>query len=224
MAIHKHPVYDTDLHLLIDPITREITNESGKTVIMQYDHNSERFTFEIPRYVDGHDMSLCNVVEFHYINTDANDKTLQNADVYQVEDLMTSEDNSAVIGSWLISKNATELNGTLFFIVRFACVDENSGEITYQWFSNICTILKVNKGMYNIDIVTQENNSDVLESWRRIIENDIKEYVDGFNEKQTTTTFTVDTATGQLEYVSNAFTFALNEATGCLEWEVIQNE
>ena len=78
--------------------------------------------------------------------------------------------------------------------------------------------------MYNIDIVTQENNSDVLESWRRIIENDIKEYVDGFNEKQTTTTFTVDTATGQLEYVSNAFTFALNEATGCLEWEVIQNE
>ena len=89
VAIHKHPVYDTDLHLLIDPITREITNESGKTVIMQYDHNSERFTFEIPRYVDGHDMSLCNVVEFHYINTDANDKTIQNADVYQVDDLMT---------------------------------------------------------------------------------------------------------------------------------------
>ena len=75
--------------------------------------------------------------------------------------------------------------------------------------------------MYNIDIVTQENNSDVLEGWRRIIENDIKTYVDGFNEKQTTTTFTVNAATGHLEYVSNAFTFALNEATGCLEWEVI---
>ena len=33
--------------------------------------------------------------------------------------------------------------------------------------------------------------------------------------------FTVNAATGQLEYVSNAFTFILNEATGCLEWEVI---
>lgn len=222
-TIHKHPVYDTDLHLLIDPITREITNESGKTVIMQYDHNSERFTFEIPRYVDGHDMSLCNIVEFHYINTDANDKTLQNADVYQVDDLMTSEDDSAVIGSWLVSKNATELNGTLFFIVRFACVDVDSGEVTYQWFSNICTVLKVNKGMYNIDIVTQEGNSDVLESWRKTILDDINPYLEIFDRKLSSTKLTVNSETGELEYVSDVFSFSLNEATGCLEWEVIQN-
>ena len=219
-VIHKHPVYDTDLHLLIDPITREITNNSGKTIVMQFDHNSERFTFEIPRYVDGHDMDLCNVVEFHYINTDANDKTIQNADLYQVDDLMLSEDESTVMGSWLVSRNATMLNGTLYFIVRFACVDPDTGEVMYQWFSNICTVLKVNKGMCNIDIVTQEGNSDVLEGWRRAVMNDVIPYIESFNKKLSSTVFTVNTTTGELEYVSDAFRFMLNESTGCLEWEV----
>ena len=86
-AYHKHPVYDTDLHLIIDPSNRSIKNESGKTVLMQNDHNSERFTFEIPRYVDGHDMSLCNVVEVHYNNIDSSDKSVQNAGIYPVLDL-----------------------------------------------------------------------------------------------------------------------------------------
>lgn len=64
---HKHSVYDTDPHFAIDPITRAITNQSTtKTQLMQYDHNSERFTFEIPRLVDGHDMKLCDKIEIHY--------------------------------------------------------------------------------------------------------------------------------------------------------------
>lgn len=219
-AIHKHPVYDTDLHLVIDPVTREVTNNSGKTIVMQFDHNSERFTFEIPRYVDGHDMSLCNIVEFHYINTDANDKTLQNADLYPVDDLTLSEDKSTVLGSWLVSKNATNLNGTLYFIVRFACIDETTAEVTYQWFSNICTVLKVNKGMLNTEIVTQNDNSDVLEMWRRIVMDDIEPYLSVFNKKLSSTAFKVNNKTGELEYDSDVFTFFMNEETGCLEWEV----
>lgn len=55
---HKHPIYDTDPHFKIDGDTRVIINASDvKVALMQGDHNSERFTFEIPRYVDGHDMS-----------------------------------------------------------------------------------------------------------------------------------------------------------------------
>ena len=46
---HIHSVYDNDTHFKIDPATRQISNESGKVVLMQNDHNSERFTFEIPR-------------------------------------------------------------------------------------------------------------------------------------------------------------------------------
>lgn len=58
---HKHAVPDSDTYFMINPYTREIENTNyNKTVLMRGDHNSERFTFEIPRYVDGHDMSLCN--------------------------------------------------------------------------------------------------------------------------------------------------------------------
>ena len=48
---HTHDVIDYDKHFVIDPVTRQIDNKSGKIVLMQNDHNSERFTFEIPRYV-----------------------------------------------------------------------------------------------------------------------------------------------------------------------------
>ena len=72
---HIHSVYDGDTHFKIDPVTRQIENTSGKVILMQNDHNSERFTFEIPRTIDGHDMSQCNAVEVHYINIDAKDKS-----------------------------------------------------------------------------------------------------------------------------------------------------
>ena len=66
---HKHSVYDSDTHFSINPMTRVLKNESSsKKSVVQYDHNSERFTFEIPRYIEEHDMLLCNVVHIHYIN------------------------------------------------------------------------------------------------------------------------------------------------------------
>lgn len=45
---HKQSIYDTDPRFVIDLITRAITTESAKVKLMQYDHNSERLTFEIP--------------------------------------------------------------------------------------------------------------------------------------------------------------------------------
>lgn len=221
-SIHKHPVYDTDLHLIIDPVARSIKNESGKTVLMQNDHNSERFTFEIPRYVDGHDMSLCNVVEVHYINVDSADKTQQNADVYPVVDVQISPDSDdIVIGSWLISSNATMYSGSLNFIFRFACVDEETSEITYQWFSDIYKDLKITKGIYNTEVVTQEDNSDVLEAWKKEVTDSLDPYFEALNKKMVDTEFSINTETGELEYQSNTYNFQINEITGNLEWEVI---
>ena len=69
--MHKHPVYDTDTHFVIDPITRVVSNpESKKTILMQNDHNSERFSFEITRYIEGHDLTLSDKVEIHYANVE----------------------------------------------------------------------------------------------------------------------------------------------------------
>lgn len=161
---HKHSVYDSDLHFAINPITRTITNMSSqKTTLIQYDHNSERFTFELPRYVEGHDMSVCNSIEIHYLNVEAATK-MKSEGVYAVTDLQLSpEDENVVICSWLISQNATRLVGSLNFLVRFACVTD--GTIDYVWNTAIFTGIAVSSGIYNGDVIV-EQYADILEQWK----------------------------------------------------------
>lgn len=161
---HLHSVYDGDTHFIIDPITRKIKNTTSKVVLMQNDHNSERFTFELPRYIDGHDMSICNKVEVHYINIDAKDKTQTNG-IYTVTDLQLSPDSEdIVICSWLISQNATKRAGSLNFVLRYACLDGTT--IEYQWFTDIHSGVSVAASISNTETVLEEYH-DVLEQWKR---------------------------------------------------------
>ena len=148
---HSHVLYDSDPRFKIDPISRKITNESStKTTIVQHDHNSERFTFEVNRYVEGHDLSLCNVVEIHYLNIEANTKIVR-AGVYSVDDLhVKDDDENAVVCSWLVPNNATQLVGQLQFLVRFSCVSD-AGRVEYVWNTAPYTNISVSSGIYNSD-------------------------------------------------------------------------
>lgn len=160
---HLHSVYDTDSRFVINPITRAIKNDSPKkTTIIQFDHNSERFTFELPRYVEGHDMSICNKVEVHYLNVDAETK-LKKSGVYIVDDLQISpDDNDIVICSWLIPGDATQLVGTLSFVVRYACIEGIT--TTYAWNTAVSSV-NVSTGINASDTVVTDY-SDVLEKWK----------------------------------------------------------
>ena len=130
---HKHSLYDADTHFKIDPATRAIENMSGKTVLMQKDHNSEIFTFELPRYVDGHDMSECNRVEAHFINTDSATKE-KSRDYRTLTDLQVSPDSEeVVICSWQLDKDVTAFAGSLAFMLRFSCVADDDTTIDYAW-------------------------------------------------------------------------------------------
>ena len=163
---HLHSIYDSDTHFIIDPINRGITSESGKVTLMQNDHLSERFTFELPRYIEGHDMSLTDKVEVHYINIDGGNKRSYNADVYESNDLQISPDsNDVVICSWLISKNATTHAGSLSFNLRFVCYDGES--IDYQWFTDTFTGIKVKAAIYNSDVLDPNYDMDIIEGWKR---------------------------------------------------------
>ena len=138
---HEHSIYDCDTHFVIDPVTRQIKNESGKTVIVQNDHNSERFTCELPRTVEGHDMSACDKVEVLYENVKASDKT-KHFNRYIVTDFkIDPEDESKVILSWLITDDATQNVGNLNFSVRFYC------ETNFVWNTAIFSEIKVIQGM-----------------------------------------------------------------------------
>ena len=191
---HKHSVYDTDTHFMIDSLTRAVKNASAtKTMVVQHDHNSERFTFEIPRYVDGHDMSTCTVVQVHYINIESAKSQHQSAriysGVYEVDDLQISPDgDDVVIGSWLISRNATQYVGSLIFVVRFACVSTD-GTIDYAWNTAKHGNVFVTEGIYNGDVIVEEY-ADILEQWKQElnagggvleqVESYVKTYVDDY--------------------------------------------
>lgn len=157
---HAHIVYDGDARFTIDPKTREIKNETDKTILMQGDHNSERFTFELPRHVDGHDMSLCNKVEVHYNNIDAKTKDT-NSGVYEINDLQIAGEN--VICSWLISGNATQYAGVLAFVVKYACVTD--GTVDYQWFTDINKDFIISESINNAEAVVEEY-TDILAQWK----------------------------------------------------------
>ena len=162
---HSHPIYDSDKHFVIDPITRNIANNSSKLIIMQYDHNSERFTFEIPRVIEGHDMSLSDVVRVHFINI-GSIKTNTNSGVYEVDDVEVSSDNPDIITfSWLISGAATKYNGSLNFAIRFYCLSDES-EIEYSWGTNIYSGIKVSNSIDNSETIV-EDYVDVLEQWKQ---------------------------------------------------------
>jgi hypothetical protein len=145
---HIHSIYDTDPHFKIDGKTRKVTNLSDvKAVIFQYDHNSERFTFELPKLIDGHDMTLCDTVEIHWVNTDASSGK-SNTGIYNVTDTQVSPaDDNVLICSWLISNEITQLVGSLSFIVRFICTGDD-GTIEYAWSTAVHSGVTV---AYSID-------------------------------------------------------------------------
>lgn len=160
---HLHSVYDTDKHFLIDAASRTIKNESKKITVVQYDHNSERFTFELPRYIDGHDMSICNKVEVHFINIDSATKA-KNDGLYIADDFQISpDDDKVVICSWLISGEATQYAGQLAFLVRFCCMD--GSVVDYAWNTAMYSETYVSPGMNNSESVAV-NHVDVLEKWK----------------------------------------------------------
>lgn len=169
---HKHPIYDTDPHFKIDGDTRVIINASDvKVALMQGDHNSERFTFEIPRYVDGHDMSLCNICQIHYLNV-ASSTRATNAGIYEVEDLQfdPNDEQNRVVLSWLISSNVTMYVGSLSFVIRFGC--STDGVVDYIWNTAVHSGITISSSICNSETVVQDY-ADILEQWRDKLEDSV---------------------------------------------------
>lgn len=163
---HKHSVYDSDLRFVIDPVTKVVKNTSKKTTIAQYSHNSERITFELPRYIEGHDMSLCNKAEVHYQNLDIKTKETKTG-LYRAEDLKPDPENEEkVICTWLVSGNGTQLAGLLNFAVWFIC-EENS-VITYAWPTMFNSELIVGNSFKASELVLTEY-VDVIEQWKESV-------------------------------------------------------
>lgn len=175
---HNALIIDSDAHFTIDAITRQIKNTaSTKVTVIQYDHNSERFTFSLPRFIEGHDMLEVDKAEVHYINVGSGGAG-QKAGIYEITDLkIDDKGENKVNGSWLLSQNATSLPGSLNFMLRFSCFDDE-GNLEYVWNTAVFSGISVSTGMYNSEIIV-EKYADVLEQWRISIVDDAKVYIEG---------------------------------------------
>ena len=162
---HNHNIYDSDPHFKIEPISRKIIKEpSAKTTLIQGDHNSERFTFEIAKMVEGHDMSQSTRIEVHFINV-ASDNKRQSEDVYIIDDMQISpESENVLIFSWLVSGSATRYAGTLTFAVRFICT---TGEkIDYAWHTAPYKGISITEGI-NAFENPDSDLTDILSDFER---------------------------------------------------------
>lgn len=166
---HDHPVVDRETRFVIDPHTRLISHANeNELFVMQGDHNSERFTFELPRYIDGHDMTLCNRVRVHFNNIDESGET-SHEDVAEITDLAVDpEDPSKVICSWLIKRQATQHAGILSFLVQFLCttgtLSEDNFEVVYEWHTDIFNGVTVKSGRNNSEAAVSKY-TNILEQW-----------------------------------------------------------
>lgn len=171
-----HSVIDDDAYFLIDPATRSITTQSEQPlVLIQGDHNSEEVTFAIPKTVDGHDMSLCNKVQVHYINISAANPIDFNHGMFEVHTPISEADGDLLKFSWVVDSGATVYVGPLNFAVRFMCTktgtDENGEEtviIDYSWNTSPYIGTLVSEGLDSTDALIDKNYDvvDVLvQTW-----------------------------------------------------------
>lgn len=154
-------VIDTDARFVIDPVSGEITNQSLKETIARGSHNSEVFTFEIPRNI-GHDPVECNLIEIHYLNINARNKTETSEGIYKVNDIHEEDDETATF-TWTIDGSATVYAGTLSFSIHFKCID-SEGKCLYRLPIKTYSKITVTDAIDNSGVV-MEDNKDIIAEW-----------------------------------------------------------
>lgn len=164
---HNHTnnmIIDADPHFRVNIETREVQSVSKDGLaLVQGDHNSERITFVVPRYIDCHDLLGCNKAQVHYINVSSKNKSLSSSGVYEVVDMQVSpDDDMEVMFTWLVSHGATTHVGTLSFVLSFACTEGT--EILYSWNTTTCSAVRILETMSNVGQLPEEY-SDVLLKW-----------------------------------------------------------
>ena len=164
-------VVDTDHYFVIDAFTREITSKNPqKDMLIQNDHNSERFTFEIPRFIEGRDVGKCNVVQVCYLNG-------KSSGVYTVDDLNVYPFvNDILTCSWLVSQNATGNVGPLRFMLRFAQVNDDAS-LEYAWSTKIYEKVQVVESLDRAMDFEREY-VDVIEQWKNTVMGEMAAYVE----------------------------------------------
>lgn len=166
-----HRIVDDDNRFIIDGATRLITNLTGNhPSVMQFDHNSEVLTFQMPRFMEGHDMTLCDEVKVLYKNTGSGTSASNRpvvADVETINDLEIDEDENSIVFSWTIPEFATLYAGKIVFQFKFVCHgDPQEAEPKFKLYTEQYSFVEVRPSLDLSEILDAQfpNLLDEIES------------------------------------------------------------
>ena len=127
-------------HIVIGNDRKVTIPDELKRIAVQYDHNIETVTFDCPRYWDGHDMSQM-VIYINYLcpNMSTGSYWAQNVTI-------DPDDETIMHFDWTISRNVTEKEGKLKFLVCVAKTDVE-GNVSQHWHSELNTDMYITDGL-----------------------------------------------------------------------------
>ena len=157
---HICQLIDDDNRFIIDGETRELTKLTDTDPILM------RYGFQMPRFIEGHDMSECDLVEVHYTNTSKGTSKSSRTSVGGrdiIDDLAIDEtDENTLLFSWLVTQNATQMVGTLVFQFKFICYGDET-ELSYLWQTDQYSFVQIRASLNNTgDLIVEY--PDAIES------------------------------------------------------------
>lgn len=109
-------------------------------IAVQYDHDVETVTFDCPRYWDDLDMSELSI----YINYMRKDREVG---VYKATDISVDTANDRIMHfNWKISRNVTEVVGSLKFLICIKKGDADGNEVNH-WNSELNAEMYISEGL-----------------------------------------------------------------------------
>lgn len=139
MANHS-TVRDTGAFFTIVPETREVQVPSTHKVIgVVGDHLAEQLTFEIPKYIDSHDIRGCarRYVEWENVEGERGSDQL-----VELTELPEGAQPEMLYFTWTIRDRLAAAKGLVQFSVHFEDVDTN-GLRLYHWGTTTCKICEI---------------------------------------------------------------------------------
>lgn len=126
-------------------------------IAVQYDHDVETVTFDCPRYWDDLDMSELNI----YINYMRKDREVG---VYKATDISVDAANDRIMHfNWKISRNVTEVVGSLKFLICIKKGDADGNEVNH-WNSELNTEMYISEGL-EVEPSIFDPYPDIISQW-----------------------------------------------------------
>lgn len=126
-------------------------------IAVQYDHDVETVTFDCPRYWDDLDMSELSI----YINYMRKDREVG---VYKATDISVDTANDRIMHfNWKISRNVTEVVGSLKFLVCIKKGDADGNEVNH-WNSELNAEMYISEGL-EVEPSIFDPYPDIISQW-----------------------------------------------------------